>query len=140
MFIRTILVATDFSERSRHALRYGVELARALWAQVELVHVVSPPGRTDVARRRLREGLAAVPHDGVRVTPRVEVGEPAPVLVRLVADLPADFVVLGTRARRGVTALILGSVAQAVLTEATCPVVTLRADEVPLERDAPAHM
>ena len=150
MFIRRILVATDFSPRSQAALRYAMGLARALSAELDLLHVIPPPARTELvigaylgralpavdtqllgaARTRLEGMLAEVSHEGVRTTLLVEPGDPAATVVRMATEIPSDLIVLGTHARIGLAELVIGSVAHRVITCAPCPVVTLRGDEV----------
>ena len=157
MFVRHLLVATDFSDRSRAALNYAVDLARALAAEIDLLHVVPPPPKTEMvidaylgralpavseelistAQRRLESLLANLPHEGVRVRTLVEAGDPAATIVRIASELPSDLVLIGTHARIGLSELVLGSVAHRVLTCAPCPVVTLRGDEAAL-RPRPA--
>ena len=51
------------------------------------------------------------------------VGHPAEQLIRLSAD--AQLVVIGSRGRGGFTDLLLGSVSQAVLHQADCPVAII---------------
>ena len=149
MFIRHILVATDFSDRSRAALRYAVGLARELGAGIDVLHVIAPPRKSELimdaylgrpmprvdpglvaeAERRLERFVHEVPHEGVKLGRLVEPGDPAATIVRMATELPADLIVIGTHARTGVAELMLGSVAHRVITVASCPVVTLRGDE-----------
>jgi len=150
MFIRHILVATDFSPRSRAALRYAVGLARALSAQLDLIHVLPAPPRSEMvvdaylersfpgvvgvpeAEHRLRDLIACVPHEGMRVNTLVEAGDPAATIVRMATELPSDLIAMGTHARTGLSELVLGSVAHRVITCAPCPVLVLRGDEAGL--------
>jgi nucleotide-binding universal stress UspA family protein len=53
-------------------------------------------------------------------------GEPAHQIVRAARTYRADLLVVGTHARRGITKMMLGSVANRVLLRAPCPVVTVR--------------
>ena len=53
------------------------------------------------------------------------IGRPVPVLVQL-RGLRADLLIVGTHARRGVERLLLGSVAEALVREAPCPVLVAR--------------
>lgn len=149
MFIRHVLVATDFSERSQAALHYAVGLARALSADLDFLHVVPAPPKSEMvidaylgralpavsediiaeAYRSLDKLLSRVPHDGVRVKRLVEPGDAAATIVRMASELPSDLIVIGTHARIGLVEMVLGSVAHRVVTCAPCPVVTLRGDE-----------
>lgn len=157
MRIHRLLVATDFSVRSRTALRYAVELARALSAEIDLLHVTRAPSRVALAadaylnrplpttsekvlaeaRAKLEQLSFRVSHDGVRVTPLVESGDPAATIVRIATEILSDLIIVGTHARTGVSEMVLGSVAHRVITCAPCPVITLRGNEFSIHREAP---
>ena len=53
-------------------------------------------------------------------------GEPAPAIARLAESEDVDVIVMGTHGRSGLTRVLMGSVAEAVVRRATCPVVTYR--------------
>ena len=55
-------------------------------------------------------------------------GDPAELILQLVYDLPADMVVMATRGRRGVSKIVLGSVADAVLRICPVPLLLVNAD------------
>jgi nucleotide-binding universal stress UspA family protein len=73
----------------------------------------------------VREGIEAA---GVSVTFRQPVdAEPADAILAAAADTDAQLVVIGLRRRSPVAKLIMGSTAQRVLLEATCPVLAVKA-------------
>jgi acetoin utilization protein AcuB len=53
-------------------------------------------------------------------------GEPAETIVRTEKKVKADLIVMATHGRRGFSRFFLGSVAEIVLREASCPVLTIR--------------
>lgn len=61
-----------------------------------------------------------------RVTAHQRVSVPSEEIAQLAADVNADLVVVGTHGRRGIPRLILGSVAEATLRLAPCPVLVVR--------------
>ncbi len=140
---RTILVPTDFSEHADQALAYAVDLATQLGATVHLVHAISVPAvgipelgvayssvtmenAVDAAQKEL-EARAARLRDRVSLGPvRVEVGDARDVIDRAAETLSADLIVMGTHGRRGLRRMLLGSVAEAVVRSAPCPVLTVR--------------
>ena len=150
MLLRRILVPTDFSERSERALAYAAGLAQRDGAAIDLVHVIPPPGILQLAfdayldrplpsvdeavrrelQARLEHACSRVSHADSPLSCFLEVGEPAATIVRVAVERRADLIVIGTRARTGLTEAVLGSVAHQVITCAPCPVVTLRGDEV----------
>lgn len=142
--IRHIAIATDFSHDANHAVTVAAELARGLDARLTLVHVVQMPShaffsgghfapspelaadiRADAARwlRAARERLAGVDVDTVCLE-----GDAAALIVGWAAERAPDLIVLGTHGRRGVRRLVLGSVAERVLRDVTCPVLIARAE------------
>jgi hypothetical protein len=79
----------------------------------------------------LRKLNSAVP-ENVRVVSHVIVDTPARGLTSLASELEADLIVVGTHGRSGVPRWLLGSVAEAVVKQARCPVLV-----IPPERHAP---
>jgi nucleotide-binding universal stress UspA family protein len=155
--IATILVPVDFTAASRAAMDHAVEIARAHRAAIDVVHVWDVPsysgaalvfeanegGRTsasptfaqymhDRATSELESFLASWSAEPLDIRGRVLDGEPARVLVALIRDEQFDLCVIGER-DKGAREIILGSVADAVMREADCPVVTVRAVVEPRE-------
>jgi nucleotide-binding universal stress UspA family protein len=146
--ITHILVATDFSPASEAALAWARDLAQQYAARLSLLHVVTDPRATGVltsevyvppdpeARERLvreaRERLErALPADernrfGVTIEPRV--GDVAETILETAREQKVDLIVMGTHGRHGLAHLLLGSVAERVLRDAPCPVLTARAE------------
>jgi mannose-6-phosphate isomerase-like protein (cupin superfamily) len=62
----------------------------------------------------------------VRVEHRVAEGDFAEEIVRMARAVPCDLIVMGTQGRSGLARLVMGSVAEAVLRQAPCPVLTAR--------------
>jgi nucleotide-binding universal stress UspA family protein len=140
-----ILVAVDESPASARAVEHGAELARALSAELRLLHVVDlgwlsvgPELALDVeakiaARECAGDELLAAALRRARAagvaaaTKRKDTGSPAQsvadVIVKEAADWGAGLVVVGTRGRRGLERLVLGSVAEAVARASTVPVL-----------------
>jgi nucleotide-binding universal stress UspA family protein len=52
-----------------------------------------------------------------------------PTILEVAANGGYDLVVMGTHGRTGLSALLMGSVAEKVVRQATCPVMTVRAVE-----------
>lgn len=157
--VTRILAPIDFSPSSRAALEYALFLAGKLGAELEVLHVAEPPGyvgpdalallpvgiahpgsdqtRADVQREV--EGLLAKAGARPRTAAvRVEAGEPSDLILRIASEGGANLIVMGTHGRTGLSRLLIGSVAEAVLRRASCPVLTIRVqtktprDTVPL--------
>lgn len=83
----------------------------------------------DAARGRLAE-LSSGTEGTVRVRTHLETGEDTgPSIVRVARDRREDLIVMATRGRRGFRRLLLGSVAEDVVRQAPCPVLTMRVCE-----------
>jgi nucleotide-binding universal stress UspA family protein len=120
---RRVVVGYDGSPAAAQAVRFGVEYSARHDLDL-LVVTVSDHGPVTGAELA---GLVASVTDGgrggVRVTSTVLSGHPAEELVRLSRE--SRLVVVGSRGRGGFRGLLLGSVSQAVLQHAGCPVAVL---------------
>ncbi|HWP35898.1 MAG TPA: universal stress protein [Thermodesulfobacteriota bacterium] len=138
-----ILHPTDFSDGAERARAEAIRLARATGGEVVLLHVLleTPAygeGLTaaqvlelqEAQRRWAGERLEAVSAEtraaGVAARGLVRTGDPARETVRAADEEGADLIVMGTHGRSGLGRLLLGSVADRVIRQASCPVVTVR--------------
>lgn len=133
-----ILVALDGSADSQTALRHAVMLARDQNAKLTLLSVVphqptpvgpgvAPPPETDESHAEIiREALREVPND-IGVTTRLERGEIAMTILKVVAEDQYDLLVMGSHGHGRVHRALLGSVSEKVLHRADVPVLMLRA-------------
>jgi nucleotide-binding universal stress UspA family protein len=135
--IRTILHPTDFSERSDWAFELACALARDHGSRLVIVHVapsqVTVYGEmvlatpSELTFKELKDRLLRLKGpDLVFVEHRLEEGDPAGEILRVVRDTHCDLIVMGTHGRRGLSRLLLGSVAEQVMRKAPCPVVTVK--------------
>lgn len=65
---------------------------------------------------------------GCTVTHAVVQGDPKSTVVQESKTWPADLIFMGSRGRRGMELILLGSVSQAVLMQAPCPVIIVKSD------------
>jgi len=150
-----IVVGVDYSPASDLALERAFELAVARpRADVHVVNVVrlygtqalidGPGEPAGFASVTLADATALVERyvkqrreafsgslDDVRVRAHLRLEAPAQELAQIAADLEADLVVVGTHGRRGIARLLLGSVAEAVVRLAPCPVFVVRPKALP---------
>jgi nucleotide-binding universal stress UspA family protein len=140
VFISKILVTTDFSEVSDHALDYAIALARRYDARIYLAHVITPDpfqfaepqlaqATYEKVRQAAEEGvtdilisgkLRGVPHEVL-----MEEGNVWPSLETLIRKHEIDLVVAGTHGRGKVQKLLIGSVAEEIFRKADCAVLTV---------------
>jgi nucleotide-binding universal stress UspA family protein len=145
--ISNVLVPTDFSEGSAEALDYARQLCRTFGARLHLLHVLETTGLVNVVSANgyaaiipdlfddiiaeKREQLGALLTSTERRLKRIKMtvlagGNPAREIERYAADERIDLIVIGTHGRTGLPHFLLGSVAEGVVREAGCPVITVR--------------
>lgn len=132
-----ILVAIDGSPDAEAALRHAFVLARDQHALITLLTVApsaatpigasasAPPDLLDFHERLLREATNLVPAD-IGVTTRLERGNPAETILRLIREEDHDLVVMGSHGHSRVHRALLGSVSERVLRASTVPVLLMR--------------
>ncbi len=148
ILLKTILVATDFSEPSEAALAYGRELARSFGAQLIVLHVagnivafgggdgvvvVDPELQSQIeagARQRLESLLFDEDREQLRAKTVLLISNaPSQTITGYAKDANVDLIVMGTHGRGAVAHLLMGSVAERVVRTAPCPVLTVRHPE-----------
>lgn len=147
--IQHILAPVDFSSPSLDSLEYAIQLANRLGAKVTLAHVLEPiyydlevalgSIRNEARQREHWEGQLAELADLVRsfglpADCEVSGGIPSDSILACAMRHRCDLIVMGTHGRRGLSKLRFGSVAEAVLRLATCPVLTVKTPKF-----APGH-
>jgi nucleotide-binding universal stress UspA family protein len=145
---KRVLVATDFSAASEHALAYALPLTRRYGSAVSIVHAILPEPREAVTldpppRELDREWCEAQEQmDRLAKEPGIMELRPHMLLARgrawdvlssIMENDDTDLLVLGTHGRGGLKKLALGSVAEEVLRRAACPVLTVGPNVPPLE-------
>jgi nucleotide-binding universal stress UspA family protein len=142
--IRRILVPTDFGDSSTPAVRYGARMAEAFGAELILLNVVpdaalilpdavmpAPVPTTELskfladAKENLSRLVAAEKLESLHPKVEVRVGSPVPEILAAAADLKADLLCVGTHGRHGLSHLLLGSLAERIIRDAPCPVLTV---------------
>ncbi|SIT48914.1 Universal stress protein [Paraburkholderia ribeironis] len=142
-----ILVAVDGSTTSRRAFEAALALAKSNGAVLRPLYVVentpmyfeAPGYDPSILRNSLIEegkGLRAefakaMAEQGVQGEPAVSeassLGDVSEVVLKAAADFNADLLVMGTHGRRGFQRLILGSVAERCVRQASLPVLLIPA-------------
>jgi nucleotide-binding universal stress UspA family protein len=136
--LKNILFATDFSAASDAAAPIAIEIAQRYGAKVYGVHVnqfenyalAAPEAWSAMAQaaeketrehnQHLEEQLNAVEHEVV-----IAEGNISEVISNLIQQKEIDLVVVGTRGRTGLGKALLGSVAEQILRQSPCPVLTV---------------
>ncbi len=143
---KCILLPTDGTEFCQRAIRHGIALAKLVGAKVVGV-TVTQPLHSALPRSLIPKNLAGVIHGetvkaaddklavvemlareaGVQVeTVRLSNDHPWEAIVEAAKDKGCDMIVMASHGRRGVSAVVLGSETQKVLTHSTVPVLVVR--------------
>jgi nucleotide-binding universal stress UspA family protein len=138
--LREILVPLDDTERSVRILEIVKPLAVETGCDVRLLHVIVPivvgvppagilatvPATEHDPQPRLRELARPLEAAGIRVRTEVASGYAAVAILGHAREAGSDLIAMATSAKRGLSRIFLGSVAQSVLREADRPVLLLR--------------
>lgn len=147
---RTIVVGTDFSKTAELAMTRAFEAAAnqpeaeihavcVMEGAVDKLHPdrgeMAQLGTLDEAAKRLQAHAKELMDQYIadngrlafkRCVVHAAQGSPAEQITQLAAELDADMIVVGTHGRKGISRLLLGSVAEGVLRLAHCPVLVVR--------------
>ena len=137
---KLMLVAVDDGEPSRWAVEVAVKMAQEMSAKLMLLHVVAPASGAAgefvatlecIDTERHQEGEAMLEKVGQGLPASLDCrhvvrdGNPADEIIAVAKGVGADMVVMGTRGRGRLAQFFLGSTAEAVIRQATFPVVTV---------------
>lgn len=141
--IKKILAPTDLSELSLAGVRYALNLARAVGAEVTVYHAIEieelmhhdiPDLLNDVVKNNenaIKRFLQAQCTDllpGVEIHAKAELGTPDVNIVDEARNGNADLIVVSTHGRTGLSHILVGSVTERVVRHAPCPVLSIRPD------------
>ena len=128
--VQKILYATDFSSYSNQAYFHAVALAENHGASLTILFVLPSnwSGEEGENRDYWRQQLEQIrPLDpGIRVRHVLLDGDPATEIVRYAQEMNMDLIVMGTHGRSGLERLLMGSVAEKVMRQATCSVLVVK--------------
>jgi nucleotide-binding universal stress UspA family protein len=139
---RHLLTPIDFGDSSNKGLDVAVDLAKRFGSSLTLVHVYEIPAYVyggvmyaptdlfaplvEAARTHLQEALQRAQATVPDTKAMLRRGAPAYEILAAIDELHPDLVVMGTHGRKGVSHLLLGSVAEKVVRLSRVPVLTFR--------------
>ncbi len=127
-----IVLATDGSANSRGAVSRAYELARAYGGRIICVGAVHVLPEYNIWGNVVDEMLAKARNNvdavvqagremGLSIEGEVSQAEPAEAIIEAAARTKAGVIVMGSHGRTGLRRLLMGSVAESVLSRASCP-------------------
>ena len=142
--IKSILCPIDFSDASTNAFRYACEFAKAMGSKIIFLNVVEPrpmvadmtlnyiPLEEDLAKAAtedLKPLVQEAESKGIAVQADVMIGTPADLILSQAAEFDASIIIMGSHGKTGLSRLLMGSVAEAIVRKAKIPVLIVKADE-----------
>ncbi len=142
--INKILCPVDFSSQTDLVLGYAAELARNSGAAITLVyvqplHYAYGYGVYDMALNMMEETKAEAEKmlaekkqllqqelEGVSVDTKIEMGDASDIILEVAEAVKPDVIVMGSHGRKGISRLLMGSVAEVVFRHAKCPVLLVK--------------
>ncbi len=148
--IKKILVTIDGSESSKKATEYAISLAKKYDAQLIILYVLyselgfaysnllgvtTPKAIQDVLETQKNEVQKwfdevknKLKTSNISVTDKIIISASSIVgeIMAFADKEKIDLIILGTRGRTGFKKLLLGSVAEGVVTHSSCPVMVVR--------------
>ncbi len=144
---QNIVVPVDFSENSRRAVDYGIDMAKDRKAKLYFFHVInqrhidtlqdlSIKGYKGDFLEAIRNMLQArdtdlrefVPQESLKdldVEFIIRKGKPGEEILKFAEEKNLDLIVIGTQGRSAIKATLMGSAAQSVVNRAKCPVLVI---------------
>jgi nucleotide-binding universal stress UspA family protein len=142
--MKNILVPYDFSKTAKNAFDFAVQLAGKSKATITVLHVIDHPtpatlktmGVSNVdpmeviylkkliekSESKLEALISGVK---AKVKWKIKLGKPFRLITDEIVDSKADVIVMGTRGAEGLNEFFVGSNAERVVRNASCPVITL---------------
>jgi len=149
MGFKKILVPTDGSEFTKHAVDVAIELAQLSEGKVTAIYVLdktvytSSPMDTSLVNvydALEKEGSLATSYvveraraAGVEVEEKLIEGTPSKVILQEAEAGGYDLIVMGSLGRTGISKLLMGSVAEKIVQNAKCPVMVAKSPVVTKE-------
>ncbi|MBI4632580.1 MAG: universal stress protein [Deltaproteobacteria bacterium] len=145
---KRILVPTDFSSYSDNALRHAIDMARQYRATVYLLHVIdehiqqcaadyclSDTVMTEIEHEsmvtsndKLHQQVTRVSGNSqdVEIIPYLKRGIPFDEILKEQEEKTIDLIVIASHGRTGIRRILIGSVAEKITRNASCPVMLVR--------------
>jgi len=141
-----ILIPTDGSEIAEHAVTNGLSLAKSLGAKVSVIIVEEPFDWLSVSESKAQQALGELAKHAQQIkthaasvligvahaaqqaglscdTIQVDNEQPYKAIIATAADRGCDLIVMASHGRSGLSAIVLGSVTNKVLTHTKTPVL-----------------
>ncbi len=143
--MKKFAVLVDGSDPSMRAAKYTAELASAVGATVEIIHVMNLDSRLNAVstlksdytpeivleesraqgRQILEEAKALFP-ETIELYLRLVTGRPVEKALDFCQEMQPDLVIIGARGLGGIKGAVLGSISTALLENMECPLLIIK--------------
>lgn len=149
--IKNVVAPLDFSENSKKAVLYGIEIAKSQQAKLYLLHIINQrlidtmqelslkgyrEDFLDAMKSMLQEREADLkafmpqePMQGVDVEYSIRKGKPGEEIVKFAKENEVELIVIGTQGRSAFKAALVGSTTRTVVNRAQCPVLVVHPND-----------
>ncbi|HLY63842.1 MAG TPA: universal stress protein [Terriglobia bacterium] len=130
--LHQVLYATSLAEESAPATNYALSFALEYEARLTVMHVMNNPAQGPewrLAKNCYDRMEAQIPPEvkpWCKVDCHVAAGDPADMILKTASELKSDLIVLGVKRASALSTHRMGNLAYRVVTEAACPVLTIR--------------
>ncbi len=140
--IKKILVPTDGSDSSMRAAEFALKLAKYFESEIIAIYVIDHVILEEIskiherheleeeikrkAERYLNYIVKSAQREGLKASSILVEGQPHDQIIRHAELLGVDLIVMGSKGRRGMNRILIGSVAERVIEYAPCPVLVMR--------------
>jgi nucleotide-binding universal stress UspA family protein len=134
MAVQKVLVATDFSEQSRIAIRRAAQICLEHGAQLNLLHVVedlptpeflSSDQHLEKAKRQLENEVVSAPQ-GMDCRCQIETGKIFSTIIRSARKIMADLIVVGAHGHHSLRDNFLGTTAEKLVHKMAFPILVVK--------------
>jgi nucleotide-binding universal stress UspA family protein len=124
--LKKILVASDGSPAGQNACQIALNIAKKTGAQ--LTAVTAGYGELDPKQAKVivRELAAEAKRQDISLIPLTPGGRPEDAIIQVATAKQTNLIIMGSRGQTGLKRLFMGSVAERVVGQATCPVLIVK--------------
>jgi universal stress protein A len=135
LVFKKILVPVDGSPFMQSLVDYALDFAKKAGSELTFLYVLDMPTTAleeDVLRHK--QASVRIPQEcrdkaqrlGIKAESRIEVGRPGETIVNIAESEKFDLIMIGSKGHSHLRHLLMGSVADQVVTHAPCPVLVKR--------------
>ena len=124
---KRLLVASDDSPFSAAAWEEALSITQRMGSHLIGIAVAATDGEVETRHRAVvRKMEAEAKMRGVPLETAVPLGRPDEAIVKVAQAKKVNLIVLGSHGRTGLRKLLMGSTAERVIGQATCPVLVVK--------------